>query len=221
MLQVRENEISLRKWSAGGAAQLRTLGEHCTAEYLLHLLIYLTAKKWLATFTVQGRNAHCDEISTLFVIRSEAHALSESGIWTRISRILAVYFHAWASEGGSRPPGFWKFIFYFQIFNKKDSSLSFEYATWNSNTVAPPGEILLATPGKTTIAAHGKKLPTLVLPRDASESQRIKLLWTCCNQQWCSRDRNDRDRAQISRPRLCHKNRDRVLEVRDLTFLWR
>jgi len=45
MLQVRENEISLRKWSAGGAAQLRTLGEHCTAEYLLHLLIYLTAKK--------------------------------------------------------------------------------------------------------------------------------------------------------------------------------
>ena len=35
--------------------------------------------------------------------------------------------------------------------------------------------------------------------------------------QWCSRDRNlqDRDLAQISRPRLCHKNRDQDLEVRD------
>jgi len=28
MLQVRENEISLREWSAGGTAQLRTLEEH-------------------------------------------------------------------------------------------------------------------------------------------------------------------------------------------------
>jgi len=37
--------------------------------------------------------------------------------------------------------------------------------------------------------------------------------------QWCSRDRNlrDRDLAQTSRPRprLCHKSRDRDLEVRD------
>jgi len=35
--------------------------------------------------------------------------------------------------------------------------------------------------------------------------------------QWCSRDINlrDRDLAQISRPRLCHKSRDRDLEDRD------
>ena len=37
----------------------------------------------------------------------------------------------------------------------------------------------------------------------------------CC--QWCSRDRNlrDRDLAQTSRSRLCHKSRDRDLKARD------
>jgi len=37
-----------------------------------------------------------------------------------------------------------------------------------------------------------------------------RLFWLMRQNQWCSRDRNDRDRAQISR---C--DRDRDLEVRD------
>ena len=34
--------------------------------------------------------------------------------------------------------------------------------------------------------------------------------------QWCSRNRNLRDRAETSRPRLCHKSRDRDLKARDV-----
>jgi len=37
---------------------------------------------------------------------------------------------------------------------------------------------------------------------------------------WCSRNRNLRDLAETSRPRLCHKSRDLKARDRDPTFLW-
>jgi len=40
MLEVRENETSLRKWS-GGAVQLRTLEEHWFCSVLIFMPLYL------------------------------------------------------------------------------------------------------------------------------------------------------------------------------------